>query len=120
MKKIVFFILIGFSLITFNKCTPVNPIIADVCEITLDICKYAEILCDTFDPKTLTKSELDQLKKELMEIKNTLENKANEMKIRADLKKNEKDKYFYLVDRMKSLTKEIDEALKRNSEIVSE
>jgi len=42
------------------------------------------------------------------------------MKIRADLKKNEKDKYFYLVDRMKSLTKEIDEALKRNSEIVSE
>lgn len=111
MKKVVIIILFGISIISFNACSQVEPIVQDVCTITTEICNYAEILCNSFNPNVLTKSETEELKKELIEIRKILEAKVSEINKRAEIKKNKKDNLFYLVERMKILSDEINEKI---------
>lgn len=111
MKKLVLFLLIGISLIGFQNCSQVEPIVQDVCEITTEICNYANLLCSQFKPDVLTKSEQDELKKELLNIKQKLEARLSEINIKADLKKNEKNKLLFYVESLKKSVKEITDTI---------
>ena len=113
MKKI--FLLIVFSSLIFTSCSTVNPIVEDICEITEDICFYANLVCDNWEPSKAnseldlnTKSELIALRDEMQFINATLQpNQQNNKKfsdedlkiklimIRDDLKR--------IVDRQKIL-----------------
>lgn len=114
MKKIVLFLLIGISLIGFQNCSQVEPIVQDVCEITTEICNYANLLCSQFKPDILTKQEQETLKQELLKIKKQLEARLDEINIKAELKKNEKNKLMYYVDRLKKSVNEITETINAN------
>lgn len=107
MKKFVLILLFGISLFSFNACSNIEPIIQDVCEITTDICNYANILCSQFNPEAMTKSEQEQIKSELLKIKETLQAKVNELNLQAELKKNDKEKIYYLVERLKSSVNQV-------------
>lgn len=121
MKKIVLFLLIGFSVISFSGCNGnIVPIVQDVCEITTDICNYANLLCSQFEPEVLNKSEQDEIKAELLKIKETLQAKLEQIQTQADLKKNSKEKYFYLVDRLKNSVNEIESTIKNKTIIANE
>lgn len=88
-------LLLNFTFL-FTKCSTVDPVLSDICQITDDICFYATSICDIYNSDS-TKfnniraiyasliSDLDKLK----QIKNELDPSINKtLKInRDDIKK---------------------------------
>ena len=102
MKTVLFIFLVLTSLTMFKGCNGnIIPIVQDVCEITLDICNYANLLCDQFDPEVLSKSEQEEIKIELSKIRDQLKSQLQTMKIEANNNLKSKESYLYIVDRLK-------------------
>jgi uncharacterized protein YlxW (UPF0749 family) len=115
MKKIFFLIVILLSL-NFTSCSNIEPIVSDVCDITMEICNYAELLCSTFNPKMFTEKEQQELKQELMKVKDILQSKVSEMEKESMLKKNYKNNYTNLINRLKNSVNEIDSVIESDIE----
>lgn len=68
-----FIILFFVAVLIFPSCSTVNPIVEDVCEITQDICYYANLVCDNFEPSKIESLEDDKLKSELIDLRTELQ-----------------------------------------------
>jgi hypothetical protein len=64
----LFLILIFF----LPACSNVNPIVSDVCEITEEICYYANLVCENFNPDHSQVDNSKEIKSELLELSNKL------------------------------------------------
>lgn len=63
-----FIVIFLFSLFLFPSCQNIDPIVSDVCEITEEICYYANLVCQNFNPDNTQIKNSDELKKELQLI----------------------------------------------------
>lgn len=68
-----FIILFFVAVLFFPSCSQVDPIVDDVCEITQEICYWANLVCENFEPSTIESLEDDKLKSELIAVKEELQ-----------------------------------------------
>lgn len=78
-----FFIVALFSLFLFPSCSETPQIISDVCDITQEICYYANLVCQNFnsidcpeDQKNATLQKLNSLNFEVKNISDQSSNKT--------------------------------------------
>lgn len=74
MKTLLAFLF--FTFLIFQSCAEVEPIVSDVCEITSDICYYAEMVCENFNKTPEESFKESQTKQELISIVNDLKYEA--------------------------------------------
>lgn len=70
MKNLLLFF-VPFLFLT-TSCGTLPPIVEDVCEITEEICYYANLVCDNFQQNVPAVEKVDQYKKELKIISSSL------------------------------------------------
>lgn len=106
MKKIFLVLLVSFFL--FPSCQNIDPIISDVCDITEEICYYANLVCENFNSDNLQIKNSDEVKKELQLIASELMTvNVNTSSLSPQQKIISKDKVIYDLIEIRDKLKEI-------------
>lgn len=58
MKNLFAIILLSLTLFS---CSTIDPIVEDVCSITQDICYYANLICDNYEPGNISKTQAQEI-----------------------------------------------------------
>ena len=76
-----FFLIVIVSILLFPSCSETPQIISDVCDITQEICYYANLVCENFNqidcPEDQKADAIKQLNSLNFEVKNISEQSAN-------------------------------------------
>lgn len=103
-----FLIIFIVSLFIFPSCQNINPILSDVCEITEEICYYANLVCENFNSDNLQIKNSDEVKKELQLIAQELKTvNVNTSTLSPQQKIISKDKVLYDLIEVRDRLKEI-------------
>lgn len=106
MKKIFLVLLVSFFL--FPSCQNIDPILSDVCEITEEICYYANLVCENFNSDNMQIKNSDEVKKELQLIAQELKTvNVNTSSLSPQQKIISKDKVLYDLIEIRDRLKEI-------------
>jgi hypothetical protein len=84
MKKIFLFLV--FSILIFQSCAEIDPVVSNVCDITEEICYYANLVCENFNKDATDNLNEEKTKSELIAIVNDLKYEAEFTSNNSNLK----------------------------------
>lgn len=93
MKKFFLLLFFSFSFFGFSNCGSV-PIASDICDLTTEICYYAQSICALFPGKALQKSQSQEIKTRILSAKNNLMNLHTDLNTLQKSLNPETEQYF--------------------------
>ena len=115
MKKIFLIIVVSFTFFNFSSCEE-TLIVGDICDITTEICYYAESICGMFPKNVETLDSPDEIKYSIHKAKNSLMELHTDLRtLNKSLTEENRDQYIEELHIVREDLKNLYERLKKSS-----